>query len=140
MQDRNEYQQTAMQRSHYIQPRKPSRIGWKLAVIAACFGLAGWLTEAKAESWTGADKTLHLQAGMLIAAPVAQLTGSWQSGALAGCAVGLAKEAADTQMPGHTPSYRDAVVTCLGAFAGAHLGVSVAPIKGGIWVGKTWQF
>lgn len=142
MNDRNAYQLHANRpaRQHYIQPRKPSRIGWKIAAIVVCLGLAGGLTEAKAESWAGADKTLHLQAGAIIAAPVAQVTGSWQAGTLAGCAVGALKEGLDTQMPGHTPSYRDAVVTCLGAFAGAHLGVSVAPIKGGVWVGKVWQF
>ena len=74
MQDRNNYhlhnQVRATRRQHYAQANasKPSRIGWKLAAIVVCLGLAGGLTEAKAESWTGADKMLHLQAGAMIVA------------------------------------------------------------------------
>ena len=104
--------------------------------VALCLSASA----ANADGWTGPDKVLHLQAGALIAAPVSAATGSWRTGAAVGCAVGIAKEFNDMRSPGHTPSYRDAVVTCLGAAIGSQLGVSVAPIAGGVWVGRSWSF
>jgi uncharacterized protein YfiM (DUF2279 family) len=146
MQDRNEFHMHTHRiepaRQHYAQanaPTKPRVPTWlKVAAIAACIGLAGGVTEARADAWTGPDKTKHLAAGLIIAAPVSMLTDSWRAGAAAGCAVGVAKELQDMRSPGHTPSYKDAVVTCLGAAIGAQLGVIVAPVPGGVFVGKSW--
>lgn len=148
MYDRHEYHLHAHRiepvRKHYTEANAPQNTRvptWiKLAALAALIGLAGGVTEARAESWTGPDKRLHLAAGALVAAPVSMLTDSWGAGAAAGCAVGVAKEISDMRSPGHTPSYRDAVVTCVGAAVGAQLGVMVAPVKGGVWVGKSWSF
>jgi uncharacterized protein YfiM (DUF2279 family) len=109
-------------------------------LIVACIGLAGGISEARADEWTGPDKVKHVAAGALIAAPVSMLTDSWGAGAAAGCAVGIAKELVDMRTPGHTPSYKDAVVTCIGAAVGAKIGVMIAPVKGGVWVGKAWSF
>jgi VanZ family protein len=145
MQDRDNYQMhTHRITQHYAQanatqkPRVPTWI--KVAAIVACLGLAGGVTEARADAWTGPDKTKHLVAGLIIAAPVSMLADSWRAGAAAGCAVGVAKELHDMRSPGHTPSYKDAVVTCLGAAIGAKIGVIVAPVPGGVWVGKSWGF
>ncbi len=149
MQDRNEFQlhthRIEPARQHYAAanaPQKPRVPTWlKVAAIVACIGIGGALTAPKAhaaDAWTGPDKTKHLAAGLIIAAPVSMLTDSWRAGAAAGCAVGVAKEINDMRSPGHTPSYKDAVVTCLGAAVGAQLGVIVAPVPGGVFVGKSW--
>ena len=148
MQDRHEYHMHTHRiepvRQHYAQanaPQKPRVPTWvKLAALAAMIGLAGGVTEARADEWTGPDKRMHLAAGALIAAPVSAATDSWRAGAAAGCAVGVLKEINDMRSPGHTPSYKDAVVTCVGAAVGAQIGVMVAPIKGGVFVGKSWSF
>lgn len=126
MQDRSEFNlRTRRVTQHYAQanaPLKPCVPTWlKVAAIVACIGLAGGLTEARADTWTTPDKTKHLVAG-----------------AAAGCAVGVAKEINDMRSPGHTPSYKDAVVTCIGAAVGAKIGVIVAPVPGGVFVGKSW--
>ena len=147
MHDRHEYHMHTRRiepvRQHYDQanaPQKPRVPTWlKLAALVALIGLAGGATDARAESWTGPDKRMHLAAGALVAAPVSMLTDSLGAGAAAGCAVGVLKEINDMRSPGHTPSYRDAVVTCVGAAVGAQLGVSIAPIAGGVWVGKSWS-
>jgi uncharacterized protein YfiM (DUF2279 family) len=134
---------TSTARQHYaqanaaIKPRVPHWI--KGLIIVACIGLGGAM-DAHADEWTGPDKVKHIAAGALIAAPVSMLTDSWRAGAAAGCAVGIAKELVDTQTPNHTPSYKDAVVTCIGAAIGAQIGVMIAPVKGGVWVGKAWSF
>lgn len=148
MQDRHEYHLHTRRiepvRQHYAQanaPQNPRVPTWlKLAALVALIGLAGGVTEARAESWTGPDKRLHLAAGALVAAPVSMLTDSLSAGAAAGCDVGVAKEISDMRSPGRTPSYRDAVVTCVGAAVGAQIGVMVAPVKGGVFVGKSWSF
>lgn len=156
MQDRNSYhlhaQVHATRRQHYEaanttqNPRIPQWI--KGLVIVACIGLAGALTAPKAhaagmtttDSWTTPDKTKHLIAGASIGLAAGALTDSWAVGAAAGCAVGVLKEINDMRSPGHTPSYKDALVTCVGAAVGAQIGVMIAPVKGGVWVGKSWSF
>jgi uncharacterized protein YfiM (DUF2279 family) len=129
-------------RQHYAaaNAQQKSRVPtWlKVAAIVACIGLAGGLTEARADTWTTPDKTKHLVAGAAVGLAVGALSDSWTAGAAAGCAVGVAKEINDMRSPGHTPSYKDAIVTCLGAAVGAKIGVIVAPVPGGVWVGKSW--
>lgn len=80
-----------------------------------------------AEPWTGADKDKHFLVGGAVSAAVASVAGQpW--GAAAGCGLGLAKELYDLRAPGHTPSVKDAAVTCLGALAGEIVpGLRVAP-------------
>ncbi len=51
-----------------------------------------------------------------------------------------AKELQDGRSNAHTQSYKDAAVTCLGAAVGAYVGVSVAPVRGGVSVFKSWAF
>lgn len=155
MQDRNEYQQTprlAPLRQHYAQAnatQKPSVPHWvKGLIIIACIGIGGALTAPKAhaagmttaDSWTGPDKTKHLIVGASIGLAAGALSDSWTVGAAAGCAVGALKEINDMRSVNHTPSYKDFAVTCLGSMIGAKLGVMVAPVNGGVWVGKSWSF
>jgi len=73
---------------------------------------------ARAESWGGADKQLHLVGGMAVAAAVTAATGNEWKGFLASAALGLAKEAHDSTGRGHV-SGKDALVTALGALIGA---------------------
>lgn len=93
----------------------------RFAAVAALIGLAGGLTqEAKADDWTGADKTLHFAAGAGIASAVTLATDSPAKGFAAGVAVGLAKEVYDTQhRDRHTPSVKDFLVTAAGAGVGS---------------------
>ena len=155
MNDRNAYQLTAQvratRRQHYAQanaPQKPRVPHWiKVAAIVASIGIGGALTAPKAhaftthDSWTGHDKRLHLQAGGLIAAPISMLADSWMAGFVGGCSVGVLEEARDQYRgAGHVASFQDAAVTCLGAAIGAKLGVMVAPIPGGVFVGKSWSW
>jgi len=93
-----------------------------------------------ADSWAGPDKAKHLIAGASIGLTVGALADSWAAGAAAGCVVGALKEVNDMRSPTHTPSYKDAAVTCIGAAAGAKLGVILAPVPSGIFVGKSWSF
>jgi len=76
--------------------------------------------DARADEWTGQDKTQHLQVGALISAFTVQATGSDRLGMVAGCVAGAAKEFYDTQNRAiHTPSFKDFAVTCLGAYVGS---------------------
>jgi len=93
------------------------------------------------DSWTTPDKTKHLAIGAGIGLVVSAASDSWRAGAAAGCAVGIAKELQDGRSNNaHTQSYKDAAVTCLGAAVGAYVGVSVAPVRGGVSVFKSWAF
>lgn len=156
MNDRNAYQLTAQvratRRQHYAQanaPQKPRVPHWiKVAAIVACLGLGGALTAPKAhaagmttsDSWTTPDKTKHLLVGASIGLAAGAMSDSWTVGAAAGCAVGALKEINDMRSVNHTPSYKDFAVTCLGAAIGAKLGVMVAPVPGGVFVGKSWSW
>lgn len=75
---------------------------------------------AHADEWNGVDKKMHFAGGALIAAAVGAATDS-HTGALAGVAVGFAKEAYDMRnRDRHTPSSKDFVVTAAGAVLGAY--------------------
>ena len=105
-----------------------------LAMPACATGMAA------TDSWIGQDKAKHLIAGASIGLTVGALADSWVAGAAAGCVVGALKEVSDMRSPAHTPSYKDAAVTCIGAAAGAKLGIILAPVPGGVFVGKSWSF
>jgi uncharacterized protein YfiM (DUF2279 family) len=82
---------------------------------------------AHADQWTGADKDKHAIAGLTIAAAVSAASKP-AYGIAAGCAVGIAKEAADRYTPGRQASAKDAIVTCMGAAVGAYVpGLLVSP-------------
>lgn len=84
-------------------------------------------SSAHADSWTGTDKDKHAIAGLTISAAVSAASKP-AYGIAAGCAVGMAKEVYDRYTPGHQVSARDAIVTCLGAAAGAYVpGLLVSP-------------
>lgn len=95
---------------------------------------------AGSDSWAGPDKQKHAAVGAGIGLVVSAASDSWRAGAAAGCAVGIAKELQDGRSNAHTQSYKDAAVTCLGAAVGAYVGVSVAPVRGGVSVFKSWSF
>lgn len=101
-----------------------------LGILAAAL-LLFFSTSAEAhDEWHGLDKRQHAAAGALIAGTAAELTGSRWNGFLVGAAAGVGKELLDTQMAGHTPSHRDAIVT----LAGAALATSVP----GLSIGPGW--
>lgn len=112
------------------------------AAIGAALILAlSAVADAQADSWTGRDKQMHIAAGAAIAMPVTLATGHAGYGLAAGCAAGIAKEAADTQRAGHVASWKDAVVTCAGAAIGAQLGgLFIAPRRDGVTVAFATTF
>ncbi len=85
------------------------------------------------DSWAGHDKTMHLAAGAAIGAGVTLYSRDPLIGTLAGTGVGLLKELRDSRGHGHC-SLQDAVVTALGAAAGAY-GTRWALSRSG---GTTW--
>lgn len=99
----------------------------KLLALASLALLAHCASEADAapayDTWTGSDKVLHAAVGAgtgLIIYGIAEGQGFAHpraAGFAAGCGLGIAKEAMDSRF-----SSKDAVVTCLGAAAGAYLG------------------
>ncbi len=106
---------------------------WVAMTLLAIVSL--WLTliplPAQAQDkWTGLDKRLHFAGGAVVSGSVLQLTDNPKLAFAAGVAVGIGKEVWDTQNPGHTPSYKDAIVT----FAGAALATSVP----GLSIGPGW--
>lgn len=102
-------------------------------IIALIIAMSG---SAHADSWTGSDKDKHAIAGLAISAAVAAATKP-AYGIAAGCAVGLAKEAADRYTPGRQVSAKDAAVTCLGAAVGAYVpGLLVSSRS----IGYRWSF
>jgi uncharacterized protein YfiM (DUF2279 family) len=72
------------------------------------------------DSWTGRDKQQHLVGGAVIASGVTIATNNPALGFVAGCGAGILKETYDLSGTG-TPSAKDMVVTCAGAFIGAKL-------------------
>lgn len=97
----------------------------KRLVMAAAILAAS--VSVQADEWHGRDKQLHAIGGAVVAGSVHQLTGSRWAGFAAGLTVAVGKELADMHMPGHTPSYKDAVVTALGASLVAVPGLSIGP-------------
>ena len=80
------------------------------------------------ERYTDMDKQLHIGAGLVIGAGVTAYTKSAAAGALAGCAVGIAKEAYDASQPQrHSATEKDAIATCLGAAIGAGGAWAIVP-------------
>lgn len=91
------------------------------------------------DRWTGDDKVAHFGIGMAIATGVTLQTRSELTGFLAGTGVGVLKELADRRGRGHC-SLQDAVVTALGAAAGAKLGGWVIHRSGGVTtVAYRWE-
>lgn len=93
----------------------------RFVAVAVLIGLAGGVTqEAKADAWTGPDKTLHFVAGFGVASAVTLATDDPTRGFTAGVVVGVVKELYDTQhRDKHTPSLKDLLVTIAGSGAGA---------------------
>jgi uncharacterized protein YfiM (DUF2279 family) len=73
---------------------------------------------AIADEWTGQDKQLHFAGGAAVAAAVTAATGNEGSGFLAGVGIGVLKELADAASKHGTPSWKDALVTAVGAYVG----------------------
>lgn len=76
--------------------------------------------QAQNDPWIAKDKALHFGAGWAVAEATILATGTDRDrAALAGCAVGLAKEVYDKQRPDkHVASVRDFLATCAGAWIG----------------------
>lgn len=93
-----------------------------MCAIFVLWGLGGWVapSEARADSWSGQDKVMHVAAGAAVGSAVTLMTESKAIGIAAGTIVGLAKEASDAGQDGHTVSAKDAVVTAVGAVLGAY--------------------
>lgn len=67
---------------------------------------------AKADEWTGPDKTQHAAVGAVIGAAIAAATKDPLVGCAAAAAIGAAKEIYDHQHPQkHTASFKDFAVT-----------------------------
>lgn len=108
-------------------------------LIAATLG-AFCAHGAKADEWTGEDKTAHAIGGGTIALAMTAQTGSAMKGFAWGCGAGVAKEAFDAAGQGQV-SGKDLVVTCLAAAAGAGAGrFFVAPTNGGARVTMALKF
>lgn len=108
-------------------------------LIAAALGAFG-AHSAKADGWTGEDKTAHALGGGVIAIAMTVQTGSAMKGFAWGCGAGVAKEAFDATGQGYV-SGKDLVVTCLAAAAGAGVGrFFIAPTNGGVKVAAALKF
>ncbi len=77
-------------------------------LIAASLGAFG-AHSAKADEWTGEDKTAHALGGSVIALAMTAQTGSSLKGFVWGCGAGIAKEAFDATGQGQV-SGKDLVV------------------------------
>ena len=97
-----------------------------LATILVCFAASTY-----ADEWTTPDKRAHLASGVLVSAAVTQYTNSAGTGFVAGCGVGIAGELIDAANAGsiHSKhvSFKDAAVTCLGAYVGAQTSIWISP-------------
>ena len=80
---------------------------WKAAMALCCVAavVAIVMQPAHADDWTGKDKAQHAQAGALIGGIAAAASQSPTVGCLMAVGAGIAKEAYDSQHPGHTASY-----------------------------------
>ncbi len=93
---------------------------------------------ARADDWTGADKSRHLLAGAFIAAAATAASRDEFTGFAAGTAAGLLKELHDAAGHGK-PSTKDFLVTVLGAYLGAKLtGYAITP--DGVAYTFHWRF
>lgn len=82
---------------------------------------------SQADEWHGPDKDLHFLAGAVVAGSVHELTGSRALGFAMGSAVAITKELADSRMKGHMASFKDAIVTVMGASLVAVPGLRIGP-------------
>lgn len=95
---------------------------------AAALLMLALCSQAHADEWTGRDKRMHAWGGAIVAGSVREVTGNAWLGFAAGSFVAVGKELADTQMPGHTPSHKDAIVTLAGAAIATSVpGLSIGP-------------
>jgi hypothetical protein len=82
------------------------------------------------DSWTAFDKVSHFAGGAVISGLAANYTESATAGLLTGCGVSAAGELVDAARYGwHSKhaSAKDFAAGCMGAVAGAFIGVQVAP-------------
>lgn len=91
-----------------------------LKLMIAALVLVALPATAQNDPWLAKDKALHLGAGWAVAEATMLATGTDRDrAALAGCAVGLAKEAYDKSRPDkHVASVKDLLATCAGAWLG----------------------
>ena len=105
--------------------------GWLCGAATSTVAALLILTPSKAcaqERYTDPDKVYHIGAGLVIGAGVTAYTKSAAAGALAGCAVGVAKELYDAGQPArHSATEKDAIATCLGAAIGAGGAWAIVP-------------
>ena len=72
------------------------------------------------DKWLARDKFAHLVVGTAIGGAGTFILDDARAGLALGCGVGVLKEVYDKQHPDiHTASWKDAVVTCIGAGLGA---------------------
>lgn len=109
-----------------------------VAAVALSFGAqAKCLTRDK---WTGADKNLHLAAGVFIGSGVSVQFRDPLKGFAAGVAIGALKELSDSS-GGGTCSLQDFAVTAIGAAIGAYGSAwMIAPTRGGVTVSYSTTF
>lgn len=99
-----------------------------LLVVVTAIALLAPSKACAQERYTDPDKAMHIGAGFVIGAGVTAYTKSAAAGALAGCAVGIAKEAYDASQPSrHSATEKDAIATCLGAAIGAGGAWAIVP-------------
>lgn len=85
---------------------------------AQLLALALICSPVMADEWTGRDKELHFAGGAAVSSAVTAATGNEGAGFLAGLSMGVAKELADAASRRGTPSWKDAIVTAVGAYVG----------------------
>lgn len=91
-----------------------------LKLMIAALVLVALPATAQNDPWLAKDKALHFGAGWAVAEATMLATGTDRDrAALAGCAVGLAKEVYDKSRPDkHVASVKDLLATCAGAWIG----------------------
>lgn len=107
----------------------------KIVLLAALLASAGAHARCTTrDPWTGPDKAKHLAVGAVAGSAVTLATKRPEIGFLAGTALGIAKEVADSRA-GRVCSLQDAVVTAAGAWAGAYgTALVILPKKDGVHV------
>ena len=93
-----------------------------LRPVLIAIALASAIGSARADEWTGTDKTQHFIGSALIAAGVTSYTGDERIGFWSSVAVGVAKEVYDYDHPAaNTASLKDLTWDVLGAYMGARM-------------------
>ena len=91
----------------------------RLLFVLAAFGLAGGVTEARADKWTGPDKTKHVGLGAAYGSAMTLITDR-DTAIWTGVALAAAKEWQDGHSPGHTRSFKDFAVSAAAITLSAH--------------------